>query len=314
MPLGYAPDNVGSSDSHPQYIPGGNSYSVGDIFSNTDGGVTSAYIVQTAFTSTDFVSDGANFTGIAGGDSTYTGTATIAVGGIGSGTSFVNADLQEMMQSMLEPYQPPSFSSFSMSGASVLEVGDSIPSGAKTFSWGTTQSSNVEPNTIEVIDVTSGSISLGSGLANDGSESLSLASSIQKVTNTSHTFRIEGENTQAGTFTRNYSVSWRYLRFYGKEGAVGPLTEAQIEGLPSSGLATGFAGTYAIPAGAGYVYFAFPTAWGAASGFKDTATNLDVAMEAGYLVAVTNSFGVTENYRVHRSTNVLNGAITIQVS
>jgi hypothetical protein len=314
MPLGYQPDNVGSSESHPQYIPGGHEYSVGDIFTYTDGGVTSAYIVQTAFTSTDFVSDSVNFTGIAGGDSTYTGTATIPVGGISSGTSFVNADLQTMMQTLLEPYQPPTFTSFSLSGYSILEVGDSIPSGAKTFLWATSQSANVEPNTIEIFDATGGDVSLGSGLANDGSESLSLASAITKTTNTSHTFRIEGENTQAGSFSRNYNVNWQYLRFYGKEGSAGPLTEAQIEGLPSSGLASTFAGTYSIPSGAGYVYFAFPTAWGSASGFKDTSTNLDVAMEAPYTVAVTNSFGVTHNYRVHRSTNQLNGAITIQVS
>jgi hypothetical protein len=240
---------------------------------------------------------------------TYTGTATIAVGGVTSGTNFVEADLQTMMQTMLEPYQPPSFTSFAMSGASILEVGDTVAAGSKTFSWSTSQSANVEPNTVEIKDVTGGNTVLGTGLANDGSEVLTLSSPITKTTNTSHTFNISAENTQAGSFSRNYSVSWRYSRFYGKEGSAGPLSEAQVEALPTSGLAT-----YSIPSGAGYVYFAFPTAWGTAGTFKDTATNLDVAMEAPYTVAITNSFGVTHNYNVHRSTNQLNGAISIAVS
>jgi hypothetical protein len=313
MPLINPPSSVPVSDSHPQYIAGGHEYETGIIFTYTDG-VTSAYIVQNPFTSTDFATDLAagHFSSIGGGS--YSGTTTIAVGGVGAGETYANADLQEMMSTMLEVYQNPAFSSFSMSGPSILEVGDSVPSGSKTFSWGTTNSGNVEPNTVEIIDSTGGGTVLGTELANDGSEVLSLASAITKTTNTSHTFNISADNTEAGSFSRNYSVNWRYSRFYGKEASAGPLSEAQIEALPSSGLATGFAGTYSIPSGAGYVYFSFPTAWGLASTFKDTATNLDVAMEAPYTVSVTNSFGVTHNYNVHRSTNVLNGAINIAVS
>ena len=41
---------------------------------------------------------------------------------------------------------------------------------------------------------------------------------------------------------------------------------------------------------------------------------LPVPFEAPYTVSVTNSYGVATNYNVHRTTNILSGAITIIVS
>jgi hypothetical protein len=65
----------------------------------------------------------------------------------------------------------------------------------------------------------------------------------------------------------------------------------------------------------------------APTSFKDTATNFDVSMAGvaqGYttavgalfcqLVSVTNAFGVTIDYRVFRTLNILNGAINIIVA
>ncbi len=251
--------------------------------------------------------------GSGGGGVTYTGTATISTGGISAGESFLNADMQTMWDNLIAPFVAPTFSSFNIQGFNILEVGDSIPMGNQTFTWATTESGNVAPNSIDIIDVTNGNTTIASGLANDGSEVVNFPSPITKGTNTTHQWRIEGENTQAGNFSRTDNVNWRWRYYVGKD-ASATLLEADIEALSNQALDTGFAGTYAFGAGAGYLQFAFPQSWGTVNSFKDQATNLDVAMEAPYVVNVTNSFGVLEPHNVYRSTNVLNGAITVIVA
>ena len=53
---------------------------------------------------------------------------------------------------------------------------------------------------------------------------------------------------------------------------------------------------------------------GTATTFKDSTTNLDVPMEAVYTVSVTNAYGITTNYNVHRTTNILGSTINIIIS
>jgi len=92
-------------------------------------------------------------------------------------------------------------------------------SGSQTFTWLTTSSSNVEPNTIQIQDVTNASI-LGSGLANDGNESLNIGTiTFDPATPgpVSQQWSIQGTNTQAGIFnrTRTVSTSFVYPLFVG---------------------------------------------------------------------------------------------------
>lgn len=63
-----------------------------------------------------------------------------------------------------------------------------------------------------------------------------------------------------------------------------------------------------------YKYFCYPTTLGTATTFKDSSTNLDVAMESPYLISVTNTYGTTLSYRVHRTTNILGSSINIIIS
>jgi hypothetical protein len=212
-------------------------------------------------------------------------------------------------------YQAPSFTAFVLVGYSTLEVGDSIPAGAQTFTWSTLNSGNVEANSIDLIDVTNGNTVLGSGLANDGTESVSLAGAITKVTIATHQFKVQGQNTQGGNFDRTHNVNWQFRKFFGNDSNAGPLTEAQVEALSDNPLDSGFAGTYFFPSAAGtYKYLAFPTLWGTPSSFKDQATLLTVPMEVAYIVNLTNAFGVSQDYEVYRTTNIINADITIVVA
>jgi hypothetical protein len=253
-----------------------------------------------------------------GGSSTYTNATQMptTVGGLAAGSTFDAATMSEMFDGLLYPYQAPAFTSFSISGQSlIIEVGAEIAIN-RTFLWGTSNSANVTPSSIDLIDVTGGGVTIVSGLANDGTEATSYpAAPITKTTPTTHSFRIDGENTQAGTFSGTFTVTWQWKKFYGPSVTVGPLIETEIEGLNDKVLSSTFVGTYAF-SGGGYKYICYPASLGEASSFKDESTNLDVPFIASYTVNVTNSTAnpQTTSYRVHRSTNIIGSAINIVVS
>lgn len=242
---------------------------------------------------------------------TTTPTPT-ALGGIPAGTTFNSVPVEVVLQSLLYPYQAPTFSAFSISGQSTtLEVGATVTGANRTFTWTATNASNITANTVEIQNITGGTTSLAVGLANDGTEVLSFAD-VTKTTATTHVWRIRATNTQTTVFTRDFTVTWQWRRFFG-ESVNTTLTENQIEALRVNGLVSGFAGNYSFNAG-GYKWIAYPTVFGTATTFKDTSTNLDVPFEPPVIVSVTNAFGVVQDYRVHRTTNALGGAITIAVS
>lgn len=212
-------------------------------------------------------------------------------------------------------YVAPTFSAFAISGQTTpLEVGDAIAT-ARTFTWTTTSPGNVEANSIDLDDVTL-SANIASGLADDSSEATAYpAAPIQKTSAATNVFRITGETTRGASFTRDYTVTWRWRFYYGESASAGPLSEANIEALRANALLAGYAGTYAFSAASGqYKYLCYPAALGTATTFKDASTNLDVPFEAAYTVSVTNTFGITTNYNVHRTTNAIGGAINIIVS
>lgn len=246
---------------------------------------------------------------VSSGAGTYTNASATptTIGGIAAGSTFTDKTWQEMFDSLLYPYQTPTFSSFSFTGAvTPLEVGATIAAN-RTFTWGTTNPANINANSIRLQYPTG--TDLVAGLANDGTEVVAHAA-VQRTTPGTETFRIIGTNSKAATFQRDYSVEWRWARYHGNS-AASVLVEADIEGLTSS-LQTDDAATYVFGAASGtYKYICCPTSFGTLTSFKDQSTNLDVPMEAPYVVSVTNAFGQTTNYNVYRSTNQLGAAINI---
>lgn len=154
--------------------------------------------------------------GTAGGSYPYDDISTITVGGIPAGTPLLNEPLVDLWQRLLVVYQEPTFPSFNISIPSLNEVGNPASwSGNQTFTWSTSNSGNVEPNTIQIRDITNATI-LGSGLANDGTELLALGAVIANATPITHTWRIEGTNTELNAMTpRNKTIESIYPWFYG---------------------------------------------------------------------------------------------------
>ena len=266
-----------------------------------------------AFAGYVVISDGCTGGG-GGGGGTYSNANPTpnTVGGIPAGSTFSNQTMQQMWDALLYPYQNPAFTSFLMVGQSTyLEVGDTITGGMKTWNWTTSNSGNVQINTIQASDITFGGV-LFSNSPNDGTENASIGGAITKNTQDSHSFRITGRNTNAANFSRDFTVNWNFRLYWG-ETTTTPLTETDIEALRVSLLTNTAARTYAFQGG-GYKYICYPSSFSALTTFTDVDTGFGVPFEPIYTVSVTNSFGVTTNYNVQRSTNIMGSAINISAS
>jgi hypothetical protein len=300
--------NLAGLASDVYVLSGSYNTNTGDVtFTNTTGGT---------FTVTGFVT---------GMTETYTNTGATptTIGGIAAGSTFSGKTMQEMWDSLLYPYQVPAFSSFSLGISSPREVGYDITT-SQTFTWGTTNASNVSANTITIAGY---NLTTLTGLANDGSEAVTFTGVVTRTSGDgpgTRAWTIQGTNTNSATFSGSLSIRWDY-RMYAGTSTNTSLTASEITGLTNfTSVKNGFAGTYNMSAG-GYKYFCFATGYGAPTSWVDTSNNLSVGMYTGYpnidgsgnsydLVSVTNAEGETTNYKVYRTLNILGSTINIALS
>ncbi len=220
-----------------------------------------------------------------------------------------------------------SFTSFTITGQSTpVEVGTALSGTTRTFTWTTSNNALVAANSISIADTT-GSVTLGSGLANNGSHIFSFSDITNNVP-ASNVWTITGTNTGGGTFSRTYTVSWLW-RVYAGTSASATLNANAIKALASASLQSTFVGSYPLAAG-DYKYFSYPDSMGDVIAFRDPNTGFLFSMatasdNAAYsnvqsngwayaLVSVTNAQSVATNYRVFRSQYILGGAITMAVT
>lgn len=243
----------------------------------------------------------------------YTNTDPMpsAVGGFTAGTTFEDVTLDQMFTNLLYPYQFPSFNNFSMSGESTTkEVGQTLTGGLRNFTFNITNDLNVKANSISIQDLTR-NVTLAQDLPNTNTANVNIGDDIIKTSNGSHRFRISGQNTKNQTITRNYQVNWLWRVYYGNSEL--PSLDAEgIKSLHSSTLSSNPNGTKSYNAG-GYKYIAYPTLFGVKSSFRDPDTGFSVAMEPPLTIQITNNFGISTNYFVHRTTNPIVGSIRITV-
>jgi hypothetical protein len=256
---------------------------------------------------------------------TYTNASPTptTIGGISAGSTFLNKTMQEMWDMLLYPYQSPAFSSFSLGISSPKEIGFDITT-SQTFTWSTTNPSNVSANTISIAGY---NLTTLTGLANDGSEAVTFTAVVTRNSSDgpgTRSWSIQGTNTNNITFSTSLSIRWDW-RMYAGTSTNTSLNGSQITSLTDfNSVKNGFSGTFNLSAG-GYKYFCFANTYGTPSTFVDTSNNLNIAMYTGYsnidvngnsydLVSVTNSEGETTNYRVYRTLNILGGSINIAVN
>ena len=254
---------------------------------------------------------------------------TVAVQNIPAGTNITGYSYDDLFQNIYAPFVTPTIPTFSIQSQSqTIEVGTTI-TGSKNFLLTYTNSSNINPNSLKITDVTNSTdILTGGAITSPVSANVG---TVQKTVASSHSWRASVTATNSSTIQSPlFTVSWQWRVFNGTSNAVS-LNENQIENLENSALRANQNTTYTFAAG-GYKYIAYPDSFGsptAITGFKDTATNLAVVMadstdDAFYsnvqngwsygIVSVTNALGATTNYRLYRTKNILGGSINIQVS
>lgn len=318
-----------------------------DILKGTEDGLSPLEVNEIQTGVTYYLTyDGAQFqfftSSPQGPPNTYTNLnpTTVTIGGVLAGTTFSGTTYQQVFDTMFYPTLVPNFTSFVMrsyvSTATTqtqnLEVGDSVCGGTRVFTWATSNSSFVQPNSIKIYNVTGGNVIISSptsGITNDGNEVIGGLANVKKTTPASHIWRIYATRTNASTFNLSFTVNWYWKRYFGVSSATTITTSAGVNAFSGSGvLATSINGNYAFT-GPGYKYVFVPTTFAHPTLFKDLSTQLSVAMATSTddpffsgvsgsyyygTTSVTNAFGIAQNYRVYRTRNYLNGNITITVS
>ena len=264
---------------------------------------------------------GITYSSLTPGGSTYTNLSPtpVTIGGIPSGSTFNNKTFGEMFDSLLYPYQSPSFTSFSSSLFATYEVGENLPSGVSTVNYSISNSGNflpVQPNGNQTTNIIGASFVIPNplSLVASGSFQINIPVSSNLTSPGTRTVSLSGTNTNSVIFSTSGTMTWRYRIFYGNS-VNSVLVEADILALSSSLLASSASGTYSYAAAPGtYKWICYPSSMPLLSTFTDTLTSFNVPFEAPIIVSVTNAYSVTTNYRCHRSTNPIGGAINIAMS
>ncbi|MNC20379.1 hypothetical protein D3C75_683250 [compost metagenome] len=232
---------------------------------------------------------------------------TITVGGATPGTTF-NGTIQDALDKILYPFGVPKFSAFSIRDQdSVIEVGASIPGGMRVFNWTTVNPANIRVRSIAIADTTTNT-PLAGALVDNGQTSIQIGNAITNNGTGSHTWTITATDTQGGPLSKTFTVTWRWKIYYGNtdfDSVIG----TDITDMLSTLSATP-AGQYVMPAG-GYKWLCYPSSFPTLTTFKDIATGMNVAINDPVIVPVTNKFGLTQNYKCHRTYNKLGSSITI---
>jgi len=219
--------------------------------------------------SSEYIFDGSGwFLNLIGGGGTYSGATptNTVVGAIPVGYDPTGKTALELWEKAMVTYLLPAFSSFLITGQPTLaEIGESI-SGIKTFTWGSVNNGNIQPNTIKIIDVTPATNLLTAG-ANDGSEALNIGTVV--FTAAPRIYRIEAVNTNNAVFQRDFTIATTYPYFFGKVASGGAAAGANRpvinQALIDSGtkVVGNSIGTVAINFAStsdDYIWFAIPSA------------------------------------------------------
>lgn len=106
------------------------------------------------------------------------------------------------------------------------------------------------------------------------------------------------------TKTATFTVQWTRDVYYGV-GVAGINSEAAVEALAGTTLATGRSRTITVSPSNEKVYYAYPKSYGAAT---FTLNGFPAAFNAPTEISLTNVNGVTSTYYLYESTNLLTGS------
>ncbi len=230
--------------------------------------------------------------------------AAIAQGNIPAGYELANKDALVVLRQLLsQPFQFPSFASFTRDGQGSLnvEVGTIFPAGFKSFTWSANNSQNVTAGSISLRDETTNT-ALATGETNDGTLSASTVA-LTATPGEFRRYRLYGMNSQGGSFTADIVLAGYQKSYLGYSTATS-LTDAQINALANGELAGGKARSFngVTASGGAYTYYAYPAEFGDLSNIiMDGAAPVFGAFTRLADVVGVNALGAPVTRRVYRS-------------
>ena len=243
-----------------------------------------------------------------GGDVFYTNMTRVpnTLGGVVAGTTFDNVKLQDVITMLLYPYQAPAITQFSTNIKTNYKLGESTPN-SLTLTWKTSNPDNIKDGSI--VFYFNGNELPKENFPKNGSKTFSITP-VKLNNQGSITIKMEMLDIKGSKISKTITLTWLNEIYYGNNTNT-TITSSDVEAF-STVNANSVGRDYNYPGG-GYKYLVFPASWGDPSQFVDPKTNFDVPMEKHDNITIVNENGISQTYKVYRSTNVLNGDITIRV-
>jgi hypothetical protein len=225
------------------------------------------------------------------------------------------------LDKILYPFVNPSFTSLSIQGvSSILELGDCISTssgGVNTFQWGMSTINNISDTDGYTITDLTASTTLDTNILpkTTTTKAINIPYGICKTTNgATHSFRIQGKNTQNQFFSINVTYTWRPRIFWGTNPNAIVLSDNEINGLSASNtggtkLATSLAQTFLMDGNGEYIWIVIPQSFGLAINPNGTQSKFIVGGLANsswevFSTTFTNTFGHSELYYLYRSSTI----------
>ena len=241
-------------------------------------------------------------------DVNYTNTERVptTIGGIAAGTTFDKVPIQDVITMLLYPYQKPAITQFNTTIKRNYKLGESTTD-TLPLSWVTTQHNNIRNNSI--VFSLRGTLLPKEEFPKSGSKTFTITPFKLDAQGTVNIV-MELTDIKGSKISRNITLTWLNGIYYGNVNVETP--DAALITTLTTIDANSVGRDYTFPGG-GYKCIAYPAAWGNVTQFIDPKTTFEVPMRAMPNVEITNGFGISQTYKVYRSTNVLNGDITIRV-
>jgi hypothetical protein len=238
----------------------------------------------------------------------------VTIGGLPSGSTLVGDNAIKILEKILYPYQPVSFSSFSANlGSSVLELNQTLGSSTINASWSTSgPTANWTPNSLSIVRKVNGvgGTTMDSGFSYNASPRSLVHPSYQYTTPTTLSFTISGSQTQGSNPEYIDYYYWLYKVYWGLSASTSITDFTGFSSAFASSSPT-TARTFTTDGSERYYYFAIPSAFSNYISFKDTTTNNTVPFNSAVTISVTNDYGLSISYKYYRSLNSSSGSVTI---
>lgn len=241
------------------------------------------------------------------------------VGGLLKNNTYTDVTIKSILDMMLYPSLQPAITSFTIQGASNLyEVGYQQPSGTYTMSWVISNTSSLETDSLYIYG-TAGNIIYGP--TNNSGPIINTFPNLQYLSPITLTYSLSVGVNSGIRITSPFSITWNWGVQYGNATSSLLTTYGGFISYATNLNGTPF-GSYTLPGGTpSYKYIFIPDSFSTISnifwnnipvvmadsidGYTWSANNLNYN-----LVSYNNIWGVTSNYKIYRTKNMITATMT----